>query len=486
MAKNNKKNKKVQKKESSEDSQQEYEVEKILDKRIKHRKIEYLVKWLNYSREEATWEPISNMNNSMALVKEFEKNLKNSLSLSPERILPSFSDRRNIHKDLIADFDLKNKLENNKMKNKKNNNKNSNYLNSNIKKNNDKIIYDDFNKSMMLEKKRKGVNMFFQTPIKRINNFSYSDNFGFQSNISNNFIQDLNYKSNENNKGKKIGDLNDQNDLFYVKKINSNNLKLKIPLNYDNDFSNNKAKSSNKSEDLFNILIEGNDALKDNNKEENNNKNKSISVINDIYNLKKKENNEFNNRNKSIFGNKENESQNTPIKNKVNKNIFDIKNDIIKELLKDESEKKKEKIDKNNNKKIIEENNKKKIIEKNNLDKNKNFIIEKMGIEILKKKNNNNNNNENEEKNTLEEINEELNPEIFNPSKYEIKKILSVCKMENRIYYCVLANKKDENIEEKIIILGDDFKGEYQRLLIQYYESNVIFKGCEPDETIQE
>lgn len=51
----------------------EYEVEKILDKRFKNGKVQYKVKWKDYSLSESTWEPEENLEGSKELVKEFEK-----------------------------------------------------------------------------------------------------------------------------------------------------------------------------------------------------------------------------------------------------------------------------------------------------------------------------------------------------------------------------------------------------------------------------
>ena len=55
---------------ANNDSEIEYEVEKIKDKRIINGKIEYLIKWMNYTDEESTWEPIENMKNSKLLIEE--------------------------------------------------------------------------------------------------------------------------------------------------------------------------------------------------------------------------------------------------------------------------------------------------------------------------------------------------------------------------------------------------------------------------------
>jgi hypothetical protein len=58
----------------AESSQDEdiYEVEKILDKRLVGKRVQYLVKWEGYGVEQATWEPVGNLNNVKKIVKEFE------------------------------------------------------------------------------------------------------------------------------------------------------------------------------------------------------------------------------------------------------------------------------------------------------------------------------------------------------------------------------------------------------------------------------
>ncbi len=49
-------------------------VEKILDKRVKGSKVEYLVKWEGYSEADNTWEPTRNLCNVLYLIDEYEKN----------------------------------------------------------------------------------------------------------------------------------------------------------------------------------------------------------------------------------------------------------------------------------------------------------------------------------------------------------------------------------------------------------------------------
>ena len=58
------------------DGENQYEVEKIVDKRIKtvkkKQKIEYLVKWKNYPSYENTWEPLENLAHCRESIEEFE------------------------------------------------------------------------------------------------------------------------------------------------------------------------------------------------------------------------------------------------------------------------------------------------------------------------------------------------------------------------------------------------------------------------------
>jgi len=58
------------------DGEQEYEVEKILDKRERKQGrrtiVEYLVKWKGYCDYDATWEPESGLRNAQELIREFE------------------------------------------------------------------------------------------------------------------------------------------------------------------------------------------------------------------------------------------------------------------------------------------------------------------------------------------------------------------------------------------------------------------------------
>eukprot|EP00088_Acartia_fossae_P003203 TRINITY_DN11327_c0_g1_i1.p1 TRINITY_DN11327_c0_g1~~TRINITY_DN11327_c0_g1_i1.p1 ORF type:complete len:100 (+),score=43.31 TRINITY_DN11327_c0_g1_i1:83-382(+) len=59
-------------------SDEEYEVEKVLDKRVKKgNQVEYLVKWRNYDDpDDNTWEPADNLKEAKDAIDRFEKDLE--------------------------------------------------------------------------------------------------------------------------------------------------------------------------------------------------------------------------------------------------------------------------------------------------------------------------------------------------------------------------------------------------------------------------
>jgi hypothetical protein len=53
--------------------EEEYEVEEVLNSRMRGRRFEYLVKWKGYTDEHNTWEPASNLTNSKEAVTKYHK-----------------------------------------------------------------------------------------------------------------------------------------------------------------------------------------------------------------------------------------------------------------------------------------------------------------------------------------------------------------------------------------------------------------------------
>ena len=69
----------TEEKEMEQEEQDEegvYEVEVVLDKRVKKGKLEYYVKWKHY--DEWTWEPVAHLDNVKNLIEDFERRRLNS------------------------------------------------------------------------------------------------------------------------------------------------------------------------------------------------------------------------------------------------------------------------------------------------------------------------------------------------------------------------------------------------------------------------
>jgi hypothetical protein len=57
--------------------EQEWEVERILERGRFNNLTYYLVKWVGYPVEEATWEPITNLDNCQHAIFQFENTIRN-------------------------------------------------------------------------------------------------------------------------------------------------------------------------------------------------------------------------------------------------------------------------------------------------------------------------------------------------------------------------------------------------------------------------
>merc|ERR1712141_837018 len=69
----------VQEKKADSTQEEEYEVEEIVEKRMKKGKAEYLIKWKGWSHDDDTWEPRSNLDCDK-IIDDFEKKLDESQS----------------------------------------------------------------------------------------------------------------------------------------------------------------------------------------------------------------------------------------------------------------------------------------------------------------------------------------------------------------------------------------------------------------------
>lgn len=53
------------------DREEEFEVEDIVNSRLFHRQLQYLVRWKGYSAGDNSWEPVANLTNAKATITKF-------------------------------------------------------------------------------------------------------------------------------------------------------------------------------------------------------------------------------------------------------------------------------------------------------------------------------------------------------------------------------------------------------------------------------
>ena len=90
----------------------EYEVEEILDSRLKHGKLEYLVKWSGYTDDYNTWEPEANCTNSPDIISDsYKKNSSAPCKLGAGAfaglIFKSYENFTELKKNAISCFEVK-------------------------------------------------------------------------------------------------------------------------------------------------------------------------------------------------------------------------------------------------------------------------------------------------------------------------------------------------------------------------------------------
>ena len=171
----------------------EYEVEKIVNKRIRNGKVEYKIKWAGYSMDECTWEPLKNLENITKMIENYNMNL-----------IGKKEGKKNINKQLLG-------------KKKENPNKN-------------KIIKE-------IEKNENNINNF-----ENNQNDNQQNNIVNNEIINNNIIQDNVNSNNSNSENNNITYENQNDQKFYIDErykevytIKKNGDDLCAIVNYDNN-----------------------------------------------------------------------------------------------------------------------------------------------------------------------------------------------------------------------------------------------------------
>lgn len=81
--------------ENGATEEEEYEVEKVVDKRIHKGKVEYLLKWKGYSSDDNTWEPKDSLE-CPELLQEYERN--RALGKQPVEVKKEKKEKRKEHR----------------------------------------------------------------------------------------------------------------------------------------------------------------------------------------------------------------------------------------------------------------------------------------------------------------------------------------------------------------------------------------------------
>ena len=287
-------NKNNQKKNNSRNHviEKEYEVEKIIDKRIINDKIEYLIKWKGYSDFENTWEPIENMSNAKEIIFEYEEKIKEQENNKFKTPLKNIKKRNNNHINYTS-IPIRNNYDNLYINDENDNFKkkiNENQLLKRKRKNSTihkipftpiKIQKKNILKTPENQENRnlnKLVNnkLYSNLNLKEIDKEDKSDNLNndslFYKNISNKILNKSKEDKNNNNKKKdkfknnnKIKKKNKKNKIKFAKKSNKK-VKEEINqsqslINYSNALVKKEKKNKKKSNNYYIQLIEDKEEL---------------------------------------------------------------------------------------------------------------------------------------------------------------------------------------------------------------------------------
>ena len=145
----------------------EYEVEKIVDKRIKNGKVEYKIKWVGYSMEECTWEPLKNLENIKKMIDDYNEKINQKESQkknSIEKFLGKKTDNP------LPEEEKNNTIKNNEKENvnEEKNLPNLNDLKSNFEYNNNNLKENNNNNKHDVLNNKKNDSFFVEERYKEV------------------------------------------------------------------------------------------------------------------------------------------------------------------------------------------------------------------------------------------------------------------------------------------------------------------------------
>ena len=145
----------------------EYEVEKIVDKRVRNGKVEYKIKWVGYSMEECTWEPLKNLENIKKMIDDYNEKINQKESQkknSIEKFLGKKTDNP------LPEEEKNNTIKNNKKENvnEEKNLPNLNDLKSNFEYNNNNLKENNNNNKHDILNNKKNDSFFVDERYKEV------------------------------------------------------------------------------------------------------------------------------------------------------------------------------------------------------------------------------------------------------------------------------------------------------------------------------